>query len=291
MLTNIGIDYLITSLVLNPTNLSIQPLTHLEWLLLSSSNEGDDYLRAQCLLCTAKLLSTLEKINHSFCNSVEFKYQTKIVPLFLSYISNVLESLTESDRLAAILSLTTFATSSPSAYKNTLSNPNLLIAWLSLLRSQPSIQGPVLHSIAQILLYPKVLLNDDEITRNQTNLMITNPSNDINKQFSSIFLSLLSKTNENTESSINSIIDSLHAFKKNLFDMIGSYVGRFTTIEYLLKCVKQPIIEVKKGATDILRSLAYQNNIWGLELLMSNIQFYNYLKVFYFISFIIYLFI
>ena len=67
MTTKIGIDYLITSLVSN----SSTPMTHLEWLLQAASNEGDDYLRAQSLMCVSKLLSSLEKTNHSFCQKTE----------------------------------------------------------------------------------------------------------------------------------------------------------------------------------------------------------------------------
>jgi hypothetical protein len=280
MSCQLGLDYLTTGLVTE----SRSSLSHLDWLLESASERGDDYLRAQCLSCTATLLSNLEKSDHPFCKQhstgTPSRYSNSILPSFLSSLCDLLESSVETEKLNALSSLSLFATSSPAAFLNTLSHPNLFPTWISLLRSQPSLQAPTLHSIAQVLLYPYVLLN----TTNQSSSSLPPPQPQHSsvrrkEQFANSFLSLLTLQHQDSEESIASILASFHPLKKALFDQIGSYVGKGSSVEYLVKLAKQPIRETKIGAIDVLRSLAYQDNVWGLQTLMGNVGFYNYLQV------------
>lgn len=278
MSCQIGLDFLTTALVSN-----ITPISHLDWLLESCTERGDDYLRGQCLTCTSILLSNLEKTNHSFCRQIVgtiCRYTSAIVPSFLSALCNLLESYTETDKLNALSSLSLFATSSPSAFLNTLSYPSLIPTWSQLLRSQPSLQAPTLHSMGQVLLYPYVLNTNLPSQPNTTVPMPTTlqPSDRKNRLCSS-FIQVMSCQEQTTDESITSILASFHPLKKALFDQIGTTVGKSTTMEFLVKLAKQPIDETKIGAIDILRSLAYQDNIWGLQTLMGNAGFYQYLQV------------
>jgi hypothetical protein len=281
MSCRLGLDYLTTGLVTE----SRPSISHIDWLLEASSERGDDYLRAQCLACTATLLSNLERSDHPFCkpsqsSSAPSRYSSSILPFFLSSLCNLLESSVETEKLSALSSLSLFATSSPSAFLNTLSYSNLFPTWISLLRSQPSLQAPTLHSIAQVLLYPYVL-NPNQPSQSHPNIplpILQHPP--IRKdQLASSFLSLLSLHGQDTQESIVSILASFHPLKKALFDQIGSFVGKSSTVDYLVKLAKQPIAETKIGAVDVLRSLAYQDNIWGLQTLMGHVGFYNYIQV------------
>lgn len=279
MSCQIGLDYLTTAVVLNRS----PPVSHLDWLLEASTERGDDYVRAQCLSCAAVLLSNLEKTDHSFCQKTVASvchYTTVTIPSFLSSLCNLLESYVETEKLIALSSLSLFATSSPSAFLSTLSFPDLLSTWLQLLRSQPSLQAPTLHSIAQVLLYPYVLNMNQPLHPNSDVPMRTalQPSH-LKERVSASFVNHLVRRNQGSQEAILSCLTSFDSLKKNLFHQIGTSVGKSSTMEFLVKLAKQPIAETKLGAVDVLRSLAYQDNIWGLQTLMGNVGFYQYLQV------------
>lgn len=277
MSCRLGLDFLTTTLVPQ----IFPPMSHLEWIVNASSENGDEYLRAQCLSCTATLLSSLERIDHPFRRKNEdttSSYFSKIIPSFLTSVSNLLESNVESERLSALSSLTTFATSSATSFLNALSHPNLLDNWTYLLRAQPTLQGPVLHSIAQVLLYP-YLLNENYPT--QSNVPIPPPPSaqsipPIAQRISHSFQNLIPNSDD-VGSSISSTLAAFYPLKKAIFDRIGIVTGK-GSIDYLIKSARQPIPEIKIGAIDVLRSLAYQDNIWGLQTLMGSIGFNSYLQ-------------
>jgi hypothetical protein len=283
MSCQLGLDYLTTGLVPD----SQSPTSHLDWLLEAASERGDDYLRAQCLTCTAILLSNLERNDHPFCHQPPIgaspspsPYATTILPSFLSSLCNLLESSVESERLSGLSALSLFATSSPGAFLNTLSFRYLIPTWAALLRGQPSLQAPTLHTMAQVLLYPYVL-NTNLPSTVHSLVPLPTPSHPPKRaeQLALSFLSQLSRHHQDHEEALTSVLASLHPLKKGLFDEIGEVAGRSSTMEFLIKLARQPIPETKLGAVDILRSLAYQDNLWGLQTLIRNVGFYNYIKV------------
>jgi hypothetical protein len=135
--------------------------------------------------------------------------------------------------------------------------------------------------MAQVLLYPYVLNSDLPSNSHQSLVQHPTPSHPPNRteQLATSFLSQLTRHQQAHEESLTSVLASIHPLKKGLFDEIGAVAGRSSTMEFLIKLARQPIPETKLGAVDILRSLAYQDNVWGLQTLIRNVGFYNYIKV------------
>ncbi len=61
----------------------------------------------------------------------------------------------------------------------------------------------------------------------------------------------------------NKIID----IKKKLFYKIGETKRVATSVQFLLKCAKQPIGGLREAAMNVLRSIVAQQPTWGFDLL------------------------
>jgi hypothetical protein len=243
-----------------------------------------DLIRTQSLSAAATVLRRVETSGHSFRRGEAFAQQ--VVPAFLRGIDMALESRDEPDRAAGLSALSLFATASPDAFFALLACNAVVESWLQLLRGQPSVQGATLHSLGCVLLFPSTPREDGPAPLASTIAMTSSSSEDpehkLLRNVSDETASQLRESAEGRGSSLASLLEELAARKKELFDRIGVAVGGnrgISTMEYLMKLVKVPISEVKLGAVDVLRALAYQETPWGLHKLIGTAGFYHFLKV------------
>lgn len=131
----------------------------------SKGHAVEDFLVAQAISCAAKVLKNIEHqaphlLYDYISSSTPFPLAAVITQLssgsdplisvFISGLLKLLEQPDEAERLACLEAMATYATSSPRAFLILLSSDSLIVAWLDLLRKQPSIQASTLHSIAQV---------------------------------------------------------------------------------------------------------------------------------------------
>lgn len=120
-----------------------------EYLDSSQGQAVEEFLIAQAGSCAAKVLRNLEQQAPELMSDVDL---SSLLAVFTSGIVSLLEHSGEAERLAGLEALSIFASSSPRAFLFLLSQPSggaLRIAWLDLLRRQPSMQASTLHCVAQ----------------------------------------------------------------------------------------------------------------------------------------------
>jgi hypothetical protein len=241
---------------------------------------ADPYLRPLCVACSSDILSAIERTAHPCRHSPAV---ISLIPAFLSAIKDLLENSAEVDRLSGLSALSRYCTSSPVSFRHVLTNRPLITSWIALLRGQPSIQGPVLHCIAQVLLFPFTLLEDSQTTAPTAVSRLGH--------LSSSTLSLLRQHSQpstglgDSDTDLSALLTTMSTLKKGLFDSLYVAAGKgVSSMDLMLKLAKQPIPEVRVGAVDVMRSLAYQEQPWALHLMVGHAGFYAYLQVRSFIS-------
>lgn len=261
---------------------------HLKWLVdtcSAPSGSIGDLIRTQSMSVAATVLRHIETRGHS-CRREE-DYCREVVPAFLRGIETALEARDEPDRAAGLTAITLFATASPEAFSAIISCNAVIESWLQLLRGQPSVQGACLHSLGTALTYPSRLCEDGPNSLASV-AMASFPLDTCERYLRNVSTETATQLQECASDrgmSVMSLLEELSTRKKDLFDRIGVSVGGnrgVSTMEYLMKLTKVPISEVKLGAMDVLRALAYQETPWGLHKLIGTTGFYHFLKVTYF---------
>ena len=257
---------------------------HIHWLAeacTASSDSVEEVIRGQCLSAVANVLLQVERARHPFKSSET--YTNDVLPAFFRGIEIALDHSDEINRSLGLSAIGMFATASPSAFRAVLSCDALIERWLEFLRGQPSLQGATLHCLAKVLLFPSEPVEDQPLIRHQQEA-IKGGSHQASgqeadqtplKHVPPAMLQMLQEEGDQLAQ-----VEDLCNRKKDLFDRIGAAVGGsrgISSMEHMMKLVKQPISEVKLAALDVLRSLAYQETPWGLHKLIGHAGFYSYL--------------
>lgn len=286
---------LVPSLSATPQGLAfLTSEKHLLWLVdacSASSGAMEELIRTQCLSAAAMVLRSVELCNHEY--RADDVYAGHVLPAFLKGVENALDSTDEPERAMGLSAIELFATSSPSAFKTLVSCDTVIENCLQLLRGQPSVQGATLHCLGKTLIFPSEIKEDIFHGDNDANGLFGLPpaplppslsgSGDVDVlcHVSPTTLKMLQRE-AGEGNSTEAVVEELCRLKKGLFDRIGSAVGGprgVPTMDYLMRLVKQPILEIKLGALDVLRALAYQETPWGLHKLIGHSAFYHFLKV------------
>jgi hypothetical protein len=199
----------------------------------------DPLLSTTALRVIQQLMKQASKIVTSEGPYLWTSVDQRMVREFLRAALLHVESSDDSSRLAAMYTISQFAAISPESLRLVLEDAVLLRSWLSTLSAKVDLQAACLHSIARVL----------------------DPT----------------KSPQPTEDPATTA-EARAILHKQLFDQVGAVRRANTTMDYLMRCVLQPLSEVRHGAFDIMRCVAQQPSAWGLRALFGYSGFEEFLE-------------
>lgn len=246
----------------------------LHWLLqLAYGADGvpaDPLMASQALREISNIFQRASSkclLDTSFWNEVSDKgVLTSFLRSSLCHIEG--EGNSEDIRLAGLSALTEFCCSGAVALEMVLHDQELLSAWMTFLNAKVEMQAAFMHGIAKVIRAgvesPSLGMSTDMSVDSNTS---SAPSDTVFNTITAAAVEQVNSANANKNSATSFDPRDLQYDdrKKELFHSLG-ISKRSSSMDVLMKYVRQPVPPTKHAALDVLQAVAMQPRGWGLQV-------------------------